>query len=91
MKSYALLPETIAIATAWEAAGKPPITASQAVTVAIDPTVQHFTRPFIAAAGATSTPIDWAALIAQLLPLILALIAAFGGGGTPTPAPAKHR
>jgi hypothetical protein len=31
-------------------------------------------------AGATATPINWQALIAALLPIILQLLAAFGGG-----------
>lgn len=81
-KKWTLLPATIAAALAWEKAGKPtPVDQNTAMTVLLDPTVQHFAAPFVAAASATSTPIDWAALIAQLLPLILALIAAFGGGG----------
>ena len=86
MKTWKLLPATVAAALAWEKAGKPmPVDQNTAMTVLLDPTVQHFAAPFVAAASATSTPIDWAALIAQLLPLILALIAAFGGGAAALP------
>ncbi len=89
MKTWKLLPATIAAALAWEAAGRPAkVDLNTAMTVMVDPTVQHFAAPFIAAAAKAGVTIDWMTLIAQLLPLILALIAMFGGGGpTPTPTP----